>query len=766
MPPFALVLCAAAAVLGSLAATAQELPLDVRAVVAIGLAALGAIALSGAYRAPRLRALLAISLVASAANAVRVSRSEPAIAPQRTASYAGTALERTASGFVAVLDGNVRVLVHATGEPPPPGSRIVARGRLTPFDDARNPGEPSERAIARDRGLDAQIESAAVLSVAPGSPWDVRAWPGRAHEWAHAQLASRLAEPSASVVAGELWGERAALPPDLREEFQETGTVHVLVTAGLHVGAVAALILGLLSLFALPRTTACALAVAGIWAFAWFSGGALPAVRAATMATAALCARASGRATFSWNALAIAAIVIAFVRPQSVATASFALSFSCVGAIFACANAIEGWIERNTSLPARVREALVLSLATQCGTWPLTAAVFLQFAPYAALANLVVVPCVAATMALGALQLAFVWSAPLAQAAANINSWPLALMLGTVRTLSSLPGARIAMTPAPAWCILAYDAALATAPLLFRRGAQTLAVAALIFSTAFVLEPPRWARGLLRITVVDVGQADAIALQTPGGHALLIDAGGRLERGAPGADSAAEAIGERIVVPLLLRDGVHALDAVILSHPHGDHAGGVAPVLRRLRVAAFADGGQRYGGHAYQDALATARSEGVPIAYPLAGARWRFDDGVSLDFIGPSLPLIARSRNDVNENSIAFILRYRSFCMLFTGDAGAAAERRFLSEGVDLRCDVLKVGHHGSAYGSTPEFIAAVRPRYAIVSVGRHNLFGHPAPATIATLQHYGATIYRTDLNGAIDIESDGAQTSISTMVR
>ncbi|MGB8521114.1 MAG: MBL fold metallo-hydrolase, partial [Candidatus Tumulicola sp.] len=242
---------------------------------------------------------------------------------------------------------------------------------------------------------------------------------------------------------------------------------------------------------------------------------------------------------------------------------------------------------------------------------------------------------------------------------------------------------------------------------------------------------------------------------------LLVDAGGRLERGAPGADSVAEAIGERIVVPFLLRGGVHALDAVILSHPHGDHAGGVAPVLRRLRVAEFADGGQRYGGHAYQDALATAHSEGVPMVYPRAGARWRFDDGVSLDFLGPSLPFIARSRNDVNENSVAFVLRYRSFCMLFTGDAGAAAERRFLSEGVNLRCEILKVGHHGSAYGSTPAFVAAVRPRYAIVSVGRHNLFGHPAPGTIATLQRFGATIYRTDEGGAIAVETDGTHTSV-----
>jgi competence protein ComEC len=90
--------------------------------------------------------------------------------------------------------------------------------------------------------------------------------------------------------------------------------------------------------------------------------------------------------------------------------------------------------------------------------------------------------------------------------------------------------------------------------------------------------------------------------------------------------------------------------------------------------------------------------------------------------------------------------------MLFTGDAGSAAELRFLAEGVDLQADVLKVGHHGSAYSSSPQFIAAVHPRYAIISVGRHNLFGHPAPSTIETLEHSGATVYRTDEDAAVRI--------------
>ncbi len=764
--PSALLLCSMAAVLGTLA-VAPVGP-DIRVLAGAGFAAFGVAAAWGRWP-PQLLGLAGIVLVASGANAELHRRATPLVVEARTARYGATVLEATSAGdgstsVALALENGLRVLARVRGSSPPVGDRAIVRGRLEPFDEARNPGEPSERDLQRERGFDGRLDGAQILSLRAQPASDLTTRLAQAHAWAYQRLRDRLGEPDASVVAGELWGERSALSPALRSEFQETGTVHVLVTAGLHLGAVAALCLALLTIVSLPRWLACLAAIALVWGFVWWSGAQLPAVRAATMATAALAARACGRATFSWNALAIAALVVTFARPASVATISFALSFSCVGAIFTCAGPLERWLETRIELPERVREALILSLATQIGVWPLGAAAFLQFTPYALAANFAVVPCVAATMALGAMQLLLTWCAPLAQACANINSWLLAWMLSVVQTIGALPGAAIPMTPAPPWCIASYDAALVCAPLLWRRGAATLAVAALALATAFVLLPPRGIDHRLSITVLDVGQADAIVVETPRGHALLVDAGGRLEHGVQINGSVAEQVGERIVVPFLLRRGIHALDAIVLSHPHGDHAGGVAPVLRRLRVGEFADSGQHYGGHAYQDAVATARAEGVATAYPRAGDVWSLD-GVALRFLGPSLPLIVNSRNDINENSVAFTLRYGSFCMLFTGDAGAAAEERFLMEGADLRCTVLKVGHHGSAYSSTAAFIAAVRPQYAMISVGRHNTFGHPALSTIATLKRNRAIVYRTDEDGAVTILTDGKDLTISRML-
>lgn len=764
MARFAIVVVAIAFLLGTLAVT--PLSSDVRAVV-IGAAFL--LAGLAATASPHLAACILIAVLAGALNAGLRLRATLPFREHRTARYATTVLDRAGAGdgsteVVLALSDGTSVSARLRGDVPETGTRAIVRGRLEPFDDARNPGEPSLRDIEEERGIAGRLDAAVVLRGDRSTQNGLHVWLARAHEWARAQLRARLGEPDASVVAGELWGERAALSPALRSEFQETGTVHVLVTAGLHLGAVTALCAGLLAFLTLPRRLTCAASIAVAWAFVWWSGAQLPAMRAATMASAALAARSLGRATFSWSALAIAGIVVAFLRPHSVATASFALSFSCVGAIFACATALDSWIGERAALPSIAREAVVLSLATQIGIWPLGAAIFLQLTPFAILANLAVVPCVAITMGLGAAQLLLAWCAPLAQAAANVNSWFLAWTLGVVQTIAALPSATLPMTPAPAWCIALYDAAVLGASALWRRGAHTLVVGALGVTIGLVLWPPRAYDGRLRVTVLDVGQADAIVIQTPRGHALLVDAGGRLERGPENDASPAEIVGERTVVPFLLRHGIHGVDALIVSHPHGDHAGGVAPVLRRLRVGELADSGQRYGGHAYRDAIETALRERVPILYPRAGMEWKTDDGVTLRFIGPSLPFIT-GKNAINSNSVAFLLQYGRFRMLFTGDAGSDSERRFLAQAVDLHADVLKVGHHGSAYGSSAAFIGAVSPRYAIVSVGRHNMFGHPAQSTIDTLRRFGAHIYRTDEDGAVTVATDGRSETVESVL-
>ncbi len=264
-----------------------------------------------------------------------------------------------------------------------------------------------------------------------------------------------------------------------------------------------------------------------------------------------------------------ALLVIALFDPLAIGSASFALSFSCVGAILLCADSIDKELERYAEIPARLRETFTLTLATQIGTWPLTASVFLLFAPYAIVANAAVVPCVGLTMILGAMQLALTSIPQLAQPVANLNGWFLAWIVATVHTLATLPGSTIAAMPPPLWTIAVYDLLLAAAVFFWKRGAKNFAPAFFVLGVLLVAWPPRTPDHRLRITVLDVGQADAIVIRTPRGHTLLVDAGGRLGQGH-GSESSAEAVGERIVVPFLRREGVREIDALLLSHPHGE----------------------------------------------------------------------------------------------------------------------------------------------------------------------------------------------------
>jgi competence protein ComEC len=719
------------------------------------------------YRAARLPAVFALLglLVAS-------WRGHPAMLTEesRTARFAGTVV-----GDVRAEEGNVsfafaleRIVVRArvSDDRVVPGERLVVRGRLEPFDEPRNPGEPSRRAIALGEGLAGELIGNAIVARAPPDPRDARTWAPRARAWLSARLRAAIREPEATVIAGALWGERGTLPPELRDDFQATGTVHVLVTAGLHLGVIAALVGWVLRRLRTPLAARALATIPCAIAYAWLSGAHLPSQRAAVMVSVLLLARAYGARLISWNSLALAALVVAALWPASVTTVSFALSFSCVAAIGLFASRIAHTLERWT-LPEKAREALALTVATQIGVWPLSAATFGVVAPYAILANAVVVPATGAGMIAGIAALATSSVPFVGPAVATLATYDVDAILRVVAAVAALPGARVWVAPPPALAIVAYDAvALAAAALLTSRP-RTAALALVLASAGVVATTLRLPDGKLTITMLDVGQGDAIVVRTPHGRVVLIDSGGRLERGpGRGGRSPAELVGERVVLAYLKRQGIRRVDLLVNTHPHGDHVGGFAPIVRTLHVDAIADSGQTYGGRAFNDGLREAAAHHVPVHVARCGDRWRSDDGVTLSVLSPCGALFADGNNDVNENSVVVMLAYRKFRMLFMGDAGFQAERRLLERGLGWHAaamDVLKTGHHGSAYATSPGFLAAVRPAVALVSAGRHNVFGHPAARTVAALTAGGARIYRTDRCGAVTVRAEPR--SLETML-
>jgi len=457
------------------------------------------------------------------------------------------------------------------GPPEAIGARLLVRGKRVLFDVVRNPGEPAARDLSAERGLTWRFVRASVLARHPPDERDVTLYCARLRAWASARVHESFPEPEATILAGAMWGERGTLAPDLRQEFQDTGTVHVLVTAGLHLGVVAALAVALLEFSGCGRIGASLAAIAVVWLYAALSGDHLPSMRAAVMLTFALVARAAGREPTSWNALGAAAVVIVAMRPQSITSVSFWLSFSCVAAIFAFARPIADALEE-LGAPRIVREMLGVALATQLGTWPLTASAFLTIAPYAPFANLLVVPVVGVAMIGGLLTLALAPVPPLAALAANVELSLVDWIVAVVRFVASLPGAHVIATPPPLWTLVTYDLALVAAAAALHHGRVRTASIVVALASALCMWPPRTPSHDLTITAIDVGQADALLIRTPRGHAYLVDAGGRLERGPQLAGaSSAEAVGERVVVPFLIRQGIHHLDAVLVSHPHGDH---------------------------------------------------------------------------------------------------------------------------------------------------------------------------------------------------
>ncbi|MBV8601013.1 MAG: ComEC/Rec2 family competence protein, partial [Candidatus Eremiobacteraeota bacterium] len=318
--------------------------------------------------AARTRAHLVAALAVALGLALGVWRGNP---PSVAVEVAGVRLAGTVAGeatarpwgetFELGADDGLRYEV-ASREVVALGERVVVHGRLEPFDEPRNPGEPSSRELARERGLAGILAQARLVERAPPDPYDLRTLPARVREGAGRRLRALLGEPDATILAGMLYGARGTLPPELRAEFADTGTVHVLVTAGLHLGVVAALAVFVFERFGFGRIGSSLLAIPLVWAYAIVSGGHVPSLRAATMATVAFGARALGERSLSLNALAAAAIVVGAIWPAWVGCVSFALSFSCVTAIALFAEPISRGLVR---LPRVAREALALTLSTQ-----------------------------------------------------------------------------------------------------------------------------------------------------------------------------------------------------------------------------------------------------------------------------------------------------------------------------------------------------------------------------------------------------------------
>jgi beta-lactamase superfamily II metal-dependent hydrolase len=257
------------------------------------------------------------------------------------------------------------------------------------------------------------------------------------------------------------------------------------------------------------------------------------------------------------------------------------------------------------------------------------------------------------------------------------------------------------------------------------------------------------AAATLRVDFIDVGQGDAALVTSPTGKTVLID-------GGPAHSAPA--------LTAFLATHVHGpLDLILLSHRHEDHLGGLPAVVRSVGTRLFLDAPVAHATPDYEALMRELDARGVQARLATAGRRIDLGGGAVITLLGPPEPPIVGSRSDVNANSVVARLTFGGVAILFSGDAESPTERWLLASGAELRADVLKVAHHGSRYASGMKLLRAVRPRIAVISAGAGNEYGHPAGATVQRLERAGATVYRTDLDGDVTVEADGAAIHVRT---
>jgi competence protein ComEC len=250
----------------------------------------------------------------------------------------------------------------------------------------------------------------------------------------------------------------------------------------------------------------------------------------------------------------------------------------------------------------------------------------------------------------------------------------------------------------------------------------------------------------LRVTFLDVGQGDAILIETPDGRCILVD-------GGPSGPALAQALGAA------LPPDVRRLDLVVLTHAQDDHVTGLVEVLQRFEVGMALAGplpGTTATYEAWQQQL---ERRSIPVHVAVAGEQAILGDDLRLEVLGPPATGSLDSDDPLNDNSVVLRLVYGKVSFLLTGDIAVAGEQALLASGADLGATVLKLAHHGSDGSSTPAFLAAVQPQVAVISSGAGNNFGHPSPTTLLRLA--GIPHLRTDLNGSVRFATDGRRLSV-----
>jgi competence protein ComEC len=558
-------------------------------------------------------------------------------------------------------------------------------------------------------------------------------------------LASEVGGERRAVIAGIILGEDENLGRGLQDSFRASGLYHLLAVSGQNVAYVVMGVLLVAWFLGLPRIVGEAGSLIAVVAYVMAVGWQPSVVRAGIAGGLASLAWLCGRARDRWYFLLLGAAVLLVWTPYSLLQPGFQLSFAAVAAIFVLVPRLEARLE-GYPVPARLVPVLTVSAACGAFTAPILMLQFGKVPLYSVPSNALAAPVVAPLLGLA---LACSVLDPLlpgaAAALAWTNGWLAAYLAGVARFFGGLPHAQVASWEALGALAgaVGLGALIVRHPPPGRRSVLLAAVVALVLA-GWTLRPEQ-VRGPppgLRITFLDVGQGDSALIEVPEG-AVLID------EGPPEAHVAAQLRGL----------GVHRLAAMVLTHPQRDHVGGAAAVLDGMPVGFVLDPGLPARSSDEGAARASAARHRIRIVLARAGEVFRLGR-LRLRVLWPEDA--GAPDEDPNEHATVILASYGAVDALFTADAESNVTLPLRPPAVEI----LKVAHHGSEDAGLAPLLRMLRPRMAVVSVGEHNDYGHPAPSTIAVLAHFpGLSLYRTDEDGQVTVESDGKTVTVRTEV-
>lgn len=552
------------------------------------------------------------------------------------------------------------------------------------------------------------------------------------------------------IVLGVVLGEDEGLPDTVRHDFRASGLYHLLAVSGQNVAFIAVGFFGLGWLLRLRRVVRELLTLAGIGAYVLAVGWQPSVARAAVAGALASLAWLAARPRDRWHFLAVGALVLLVWMPTSIFDPGFQLSFAAVAAIFAVVPRARAALA-GLPLPSRMTEACAVALVCGLVTAPIVLLQFGRAPVYTVPANVVAEPAMPLVLGLGLLAGAIDPVSPSAAAAlAWLAGWAAAWLELVARTFGTLPGAQVgprgalvlALASVGVIAVLRSDRARAVN--LTRAHVAAISAVALLAGFGWWTTRPAaqpWVEPAgLRVTFLDVGQGDSTLLETAAGRVLV-------DEGPPEAHVASQ----------LERRGIHSLSAIVLTHPQRDHVGGAADVLRHLRVGFVLDPELAATGTDEEEAMVAAHERHVPVRPARAGEEFRLG-GLHFEVLNP--PDAGTPNEDPNQNAVVLLVSYGETDILLTADA----ESDVTSDLPLKPVEVLKVAHHGSADPGLEDELRELRPRVAVISVGRGNDYGHPRPETLAALAAVpGISVYRTDENGAVVVESDGRRIRVRT---